>query len=83
MFAIPLLWKIIAAGGVLVLLAGGALYVHNKIEQAGYDRAMDDVAKTNAVARIRLDEAVARSKSCRDFGGRWDQSRGLCVGQHE
>lgn len=80
---IPLTWKLAGAGILVAGVIGAGWYIHNAIEKAGYERAMDDVAKTNAVARVKLDEAVARVKSCRDFGGRWDQSRGVCANQQD
>jgi hypothetical protein len=78
---VPLPWKL---GAFAVLLAGagyGVWHVYSSIEQAGYDRAINDVAKTNAVASAKLRDAVHRARSCRDFGGDWDQSRGLCRNQ--
>ena len=80
---VPLPWKLGAVALLAASFIGGAYYIYSSIEEAGYDRAIEEVAKTNGVARVKLRDAISKSQTCRDFGGRWDQSRGVCRNQHD
>jgi hypothetical protein len=76
--AAPLVWKIgIVAGGIAVVMAATVAWKHS-IYQSGYNDAIKDVAARNAEAADAVRRAVERPRACRDGGGVWDQSRGLC-----
>jgi outer membrane murein-binding lipoprotein Lpp len=83
MIAIPLLWKAIGAVVLSAALIAGGIYIHKSIEEAGYDRAIRDVAAKNAAAVKKLDAEMAKPRSCRDRGLRFDQSSWLCVGAQD
>ena len=77
-FGASLLWKIgLIAAGVAALGTAYAIHRHN-IYQSGYDDAINDVAARNAQASQAVRDAVAKVRECRDRGGTWDQSRGVC-----
>jgi hypothetical protein len=76
--AVPLTWRVVAGLAVLAAIAGGYLFWHHRVYQSGYDDAIQDVANHNAVAARTVRDAVSKPRACRDGGGRWDVTRGVC-----
>lgn len=78
MIATSLLLRLAGIAALALSLSAVGWYVHHKIDEAAYDRAIRDVAAKNAVATKKLDAELAKPRMCRDRRGRWDQSLGLC-----
>lgn len=67
-------------GSLTAAAIGGYLYWHHHVYQAGYDRAIELVAKQNKEALHAVDDARARVRDCNArVGMRWDQVAGECV----
>lgn len=77
--AIPLPWKLGAIAIFAAAAIGAGIYIHNSIYNSGYDDAMSDVAAANAAKAKEVRAAVGKVRACRDSGGAWDQSRGVCT----
>lgn len=65
--------------GVATLALGtGAAVLHHKIDQAGYARALSEIAEENADTIERATEMRKPWKECRARGGQWDSTDGSC-----
>ncbi|MCL4712151.1 MAG: hypothetical protein KJZ73_12990 [Pseudorhodoplanes sp.] len=75
---LPSLWQIGALFALLTVFGGAYALHRHTIYQSGYDDAISDIAARNAVAAKAVREAVSQVRACRDRGGTWNQSRGVC-----
>jgi lysozyme len=71
-------WKLAALAILAAGVIGAGVAIYSNIYNSGYDDAIADVAARNAQAAKDVKAAVGQSRACRDAGGRWDQSRGVC-----
>lgn len=79
--ALPIAWQLAAAGAAIAAIAAGYLIWRHNVYSEGYDNAMGNVDERNSAAARDVREAVSKPRTCRDIGGRWDVTRGLCEGQ--
>lgn len=78
--ALPILGQLGVAVAMMAALGLGAGFIHHKIYQSGYDRALHDVAVRNQEAVDAVDKVRARVRDCNARDGmRWDQLAGECV----
>ncbi|WP_448031558.1 hypothetical protein [Bradyrhizobium liaoningense] len=73
-------WGMRIAAVVGPLLVVGTVYGvwHHKVDQAGYRRALADIAAEDKRAIGAATELRKTWRECRDRGGRWIQSEGRC-----
>lgn len=76
---IPLPWRLAGMALAFAAALGAAVWLRNSVYQSGYDDAMADVAAANAAKAKEVREALGRVRACRDSGGTWDQSVGVCA----
>lgn len=85
---IAAIWNALGATGLIVKLGMGVGLVvalaiaygvwHHKVFKEGYTRALFDIAAEDTAAIKRATDLRATWKTCRDRGGKWDQSAGTC-----
>jgi hypothetical protein len=69
-------------GGVVALIAGaGFLGFKVHYTNAGYQRALDDIAADNKEAIDAGNKAVGRVRACWNAGRVWNSTEGVCAGR--
>jgi hypothetical protein len=71
--------SIVALVGLLLGAWGGWEWKKHSLREEGYERAIVDVSKANDIATERVRDAVSKPRACRDSGGEWDITRGVCT----
>jgi hypothetical protein len=73
-------WKIklAIAAALLAAAIGYHMLAVASAKREGYYNAIADMAVRNAEAAENVRNALARVRACRDRGGTWSQSRGVC-----
>lgn len=73
--ALPIVWKLVSVGALVVTIGGGLWGVYNHIEGKGYDRAIAEIEAANTEGVNNAVEHVKKRRAC---AGTWSQSRGVC-----
>jgi hypothetical protein len=70
-------------GGAVVIAAalGGWGYCKVHYTKVGYARAINEIAANDRKAIDEADQARMRVRACRDAGGVWDVTQGICGGR--
>ncbi|MGX9389746.1 hypothetical protein ACWX0K_11030 [Nitrobacteraceae bacterium UC4446_H13] len=73
-------WLIVA---VVVAIAGGIGFfsIRSHYTTIGYQRAINEIAAQDRRAIDAADQARMRVRYCRDTGGVWDATEGICRGR--
>lgn len=77
-FVAPYVLQLALGAGLIAALGGLYAFEHHRIYKSGYDAAIADV---DAETKRGVDDAlgnVKKSRDCRDAGGAWSQSDGVC-----
>ena len=65
-------------GGVLLAVGAMGWMIYSKIEQGGYDRAVEEIAAKDKGAIDAVHKATGKVEACAALGGTWDSTVGLC-----
>lgn len=75
---LPLPWRLGLLAAIVAALGGIYLHWRSEIYDEGYSDAKAKVDAQNRDAAGRARDALANTRACRDSGGHWVQSRGVC-----
>lgn len=71
-------WKAWAVAGAVVIILGAGLAARSYYIEKGATDAVARINAANVAAKLRADEASTSLGACPL--GRWDRSRGVCLG---